>query len=118
MGLINTIYIKEKTKCTFCGKKLGYTEETIKIVKENRNIDLEVGWDIQSKDMNNRCNKFNFGERVVMEDGGLTFFAKGDTTWLGTGHCDNCKKGFDCDIIIKDGVIVEITNFRDWRRDL
>ena len=91
--------------CPFCNKSL----------KNGYGRDLEI-IDFQVKELWIQFRTFEFGKKIEFQDGNLTFIAKeGNDTWRGITTCYNCKKAVGADIIIKDGIIKEITNLGQWR---
>lgn len=107
MGLTNIIKVKKPMNCPYCGKRLGYPDEVIQRAKANGH-NIGKGFDLESKDMHDRCNAWNVGEKITILGGGLTFTAIGNIVWEGITSCFHCKKYIEADIIIKDGIITEI----------
>ena len=105
MGLFNEIKTKEDVKCPKCKKSLRYDTEHPSL----KNI-----ISFQSKDLSDRGNGWYVGDKIIIEHGGLKFVAEGDAIWSGIHGCPHCRTTFECDIIIKNGVIKEITNLREW----
>ena len=100
MGLVNTIYSKG-IKCPECGMEID-------------------SW--QSKDISNRMNGWDVGDKIILKEHGDEFIMSTDNVWTGFSSCSKfdminkrmvgCDKYWECDIIIKKGVITEITNIR------
>lgn len=106
MGTINTIKVKDPIDCPYCGKKLGYPDEIIQRAKA-KGHDV-TGFNLESKDLHDRFNVWNVGEKITIQGGGLTFIATGDTVWEGCCGCFYCKKYIEAEIIIKNGMITEV----------
>ena len=105
MGLTNEIRTKEDIKCPKCKESLRYKTEHPSF----KNI-----ISFQSKDMSDRCNVWYVGDKIIIEDGGLKFIAEGNDIWTGCSNCPHCRTFFECDIIIKKGVITAIENLREY----
>ena len=96
MGLFNTIGDK-RTKCPYCN-----FDFTTLPNKSYHNLNF------QSKDTSSRCNYFELGKKLIIQDGGLEFEAKGDTVWSGCASCFKCRKFIQVLIFIRKGIIDEI----------
>ena len=103
MGLTNEIKTTEDIKCLKCGKSLRYDTE---------HPSFKGIICFQSKDMYNRGNCWVVGDKIIISSGGLKFVAEGDTIWTGCHMCPHCRAFFECDIIIKNGIIKKIKNLR------
>lgn len=106
MGLTNEIKTKEDIKCPKCKKSLRYETEH----PSHKGI-----ISFQSKDLSDRCNSWYVGDRIIIEDSRLKFVAKGDDVWTGCHGCPHCRTFFECDIIIKKGIIIAIKNLREYK---
>ena len=103
MGLTNEIGTKEDIKCLKCKKSLRFDTEHPSF----KGLII-----FQSRDMSNRMNCWMIGDKITMEDGGLEFTSKNNTIWTGAHMCPHCRAFFECDIVIKKGVIDSIKNLR------
>ena len=96
MGSFNEIKSKYPFICPHCGKKIKTK--------------------FQSKDLGIRFEQFKEGERIKYKDGKIVFEAtKGNELWKNVcGHCYKCYKQIGADVMVKNGVIGRIKNFRKY----
>ena len=102
MGLYNEIELKI-TKCPLCNEDMRYPGAIKRCMPVT----------CQSKDLYDRCNLFKQDTKIKLKFGKLTFECTGNDRWNGTLYCASCRTYMTCDIIIKNGIITEINNFKE-----
>lgn len=103
MGISNTIVTEEDFKCSKCKKSLRWSSKYDKI-KIGNEIHL------QSKDLYGGAYVFKVGHKIVVSWGDLKFESDSDTKWEGYSTCPHCHSLEDFDIIIKNGIVAEVSH--------